>query len=108
MKFIKYCIERETQNGCTGTESLQVFALMTAWLTGSCGLLPLPSITTDCCAAHHQPSLAQPREKIQIQIRSRFSAECISLLYHCKGKNILSQTIASQGLFVHLRNLTLR
>ena len=47
MKFIDYYTESEKQNGYMGTEWLsvyQLFTLMTDWLTGSCGLLPGPSV----------------------------------------------------------------
>ena len=48
MSFIEYFIESEHQNSCQGTEWLSeywLFPLVMVWLTGSCGLLPLPSIS---------------------------------------------------------------
>ena len=39
MKCTEYCTESEKQNGCTSC-----FTLVIVWLTGSYGLLLLPSI----------------------------------------------------------------
>lgn len=66
------------ENGCMGTEG---FTLVVTWLTGSYGLLPLPSITVKYCTVHCQPGKIS---KFKIQCTD--STECISLLHNYEGE----------------------
>lgn len=63
--------------------SALVFDPMIMWLTGSCGLLQLPSVMRE----HHNISLAQ--EKMQTQnLKYMVPTESVSLSHHHKVKKL--------------------
>lgn len=108
------CAECENQNGCGGTEwlcgyrmivwvqqdghvSVSVFILMTVWLTGSYGSLPVPSIMRSL----RWTKYCQPGKRSKFTIWSTILAESVSLLHNCKAEKSLSQTIIFWGPFVY-------
>ena len=77
---MEHCTERE-ENGCLSTEWSYVywfFTLVITWVTGSCGLPPLPSVTS---VLYH---VLLAWEKIKIQ--STVSALYVSLSQNQKAK----------------------
>ena len=67
-------------------ERLSVYGwltLVTLWLVGSCGSLPLPRIKRHCWTTNHQ---CQKTSKFKIP--SVVSTECTLLLHHCKDKEL--------------------